>query len=354
MGLKINNLNIGIIGLGIGESHIKGYLSHSNCNVVSLCDFDDDTLNKAKEKYPDYKLTKNADDLLYDPSIDVISIASYDNFHYEQIIKGINNDKHLFVEKPICYFEKEAKEIYDKLKRKPHLKFSSNLILRKYERFEDLKEKINSKELGKLSFISGGYNYGRLNKITNGWRSKMDFYSGVISGGIHIIDLMLWLTKDTVTEVFSYGNNIQSKGTDYKFNDMIVTTMKFSSGMVGSLTVNLGCVHPHFHSFEVYGTKASFINDFNYAKFYNERDNKNINENRLKSPEISVYNGLTKLNTSYSVSNKGLHLNNFINSILSGEAPSVTSQQIFDALSICFAIEKSINQSKSVKVNYLN
>ena len=292
--------------------------------------------------------------MLCDPSIDVISIASYDNFHYDQIILGIENDKHLFVEKPICYFEEEAKHIYKMLKAKPKLKFSSNLILRKYERFIDLRQKIRSDELGELSFISGAYNYGRLKKITEGWRSKMNFYSGVISGGIHIIDLMLWLTNQKITEVFSYGNNIQSKNSDFKYDDMIVATMKFSSGMVGSLNVNLGCVHPHFHSLELYGTHASFINDFNYAKFYNSRDSKNINDNMLLNPNVADYNGLTKLNTSYSVPNKGIHLNDFINSILSGESPAVSSQEIFDALSICFAIEKSINQSKAVRVNYLN
>tara|TARA_B100000287_G_scaffold401747_1_gene422082 strand:- start:79 stop:1140 length:1062 start_codon:yes stop_codon:yes gene_type:complete len=347
-------LKVGIIGLGIGESHIDGYLSHPACEIKYLCDFDDLTLRKAKEKYPNYKLTKNADDILNNSSLDVISIASYDNFHYEQIIKGISNDKHLFVEKPICYHENEAKKIYEILKSKPHLKFSSNLILRKYERFIDLKKRINANDLGNLSFISGGYNYGRLKKITAGWRSKMDFYSGVVSGGIHIIDLMLWLTNDRVTEVFAYGNNIQSQNTDFKFNDMIVAVIKFSSGMIGNLTVNLGCVHPHFHPFEVYGTKASFINDFNYAKFYNDRDNKNINENRLKNPEIPEYNGLAKLSTNYSVENKGMHLNQFINSILSGEEPAVNLNEIFDALSISFAIEKSINQSTAVQVNYFS
>ena len=176
----------------------------------------------------------------------------------------------------------------------------------------------------------------------------------MVSGGIHILDLMLWLTNDRVTEVFAYGNNIQSQNTDFKFNDMIVAAIKFSSGRIGNLTLNLGCVQPHFHPFEVYGTKATFINDFNYAKFYNDRDNKNINENRLKSPEIPEYNGLTKLSTNYSVASKGMHLNQFINSILSGEEPSVTSNEIFDALSICFAIEKSINQLKAVQVNYFN
>tara|TARA_B100001250_G_C19817496_1_gene799574 strand:- start:8932 stop:9654 length:723 start_codon:yes stop_codon:yes gene_type:complete len=239
------------------------------------------------------------------------------------------------------------------LKAKPNLKFSSNLILRKYERFIDLRQKIKSNELGELSFISGGYNYGRLKKITEGWRSKMDFYSGVISGGIHIIDLMLWLTNDKVIEVFSYGNNIQSNGSDFKFNDMIATTMKFSSGMVGSLSINLGCVHPHFHPLELYGTKATFINEVDYAKFYSTRDKKNLNENRLINPTIPKYDGLSKLYTNYNVSSKGEHLFQFVDSIINDDTPNISSQEIFNSLSVCFAIEKSINKSKAIKVKYL-
>ena len=158
----MSKLKIGIIGLGVGEAHIQGYMSHPNCEVKSLCDFDETTLEIAKKKYPDYTILKDANEILSDPEIDVVSIASYDNYHYEQIIKGLANNKNLFVEKPICYFENQAKHIYEVLKKKPELKLSSNLILRRYERFSDLRDRIQSNEFGELSYIMGGYNYGRL------------------------------------------------------------------------------------------------------------------------------------------------------------------------------------------------
>ena len=93
-------LNVGIIRLGVGEQHIAGYHNHPNCKVVVLCDFSEEKYKMAKEKYPGMKVVRDADELLKDPYIDVVSIASYDPYHYEQIIRAIENDKHVFVEKP--------------------------------------------------------------------------------------------------------------------------------------------------------------------------------------------------------------------------------------------------------------
>lgn len=94
-------LKAGIIGLGVGEKHIEGYLRHPDCKVVALCDFSDEKLAMARKKYPDMKITNVADEILNDAEIDVVSIASYDNYHYEQIVRAIANNKH-FLWKNLC------------------------------------------------------------------------------------------------------------------------------------------------------------------------------------------------------------------------------------------------------------
>ena len=84
-------LKAGIIGLGVGEKHIEGYQSHPDCEVVALCDFSEVRLNECKEKYPDLKITRNAEEILQNPEIDVVSIASFDNYHYEQVMKALKH-----------------------------------------------------------------------------------------------------------------------------------------------------------------------------------------------------------------------------------------------------------------------
>ena len=332
-------LKVGIIGLGVGESHIKGYGSHPNCEVVALCDFSDEKRALAKTKYSNLRFAKDASEILLNPDIDVVSIASYDNYHYKHIIEAIAHNKHVFVEKPLCLYEREAIKIKSILKSKPKLKISSNLILRKCPRFRFLKDKIKSGAMGKIFHIEGDYNYGRFHKITDGWRGRIDFYSVVYGGAVHMIDLLLWLTEGRVTEVAAYGNNIASRGTQFRYHDTATSILKFENGMTGKVSVHYGCVRPHFHHVAVYGTKATFVNTERHGLWYKSQD-----------PSVEPI----QITESYPGVHKGDLIFSFVDSILNGVKAEVSKDDIFETMSVCFAMEKAV-QSKSgrVKVKYL-
>jgi len=334
----MKQLKAGVIGLGVGEKHIEGYQSHPDCEVVALCDFSDEKLSMARTKYPGVKLTNQADELLRNPEIDIVSIATYDNYHYEQIVQAISNDKHIFVEKPLCLYEGEAAHIRRLLQEKPGLKMSSNLILRMSPRFRLLKQMIMDGDMGQLFYVEGDYNYGRLHKITDGWRGKIDFYSVVYGGGVHIIDLLLWLTGDKVVEVAAYGNNLASRDTSFRYNDMVVSILKFQSGMIGKVAANFGCMSPHFHALSVYGTKATFVNGLKYGTLFESRD-----------PTQSG----RKITAVGHAKHEGDVVYSFVDSILNRSQAQVTLEDIFKTMSVCFAIEEATHQSGSVVVRYI-
>ncbi|MDO8748063.1 MAG: Gfo/Idh/MocA family oxidoreductase [Candidatus Omnitrophota bacterium] len=333
----MKQLKAGIIGLGVGEQHMAGYQSHPGCQVIALCDLSEEKLKEARKKYPRIRLTDNPDDILNDPEINVVSVASYDNYHYPQIIQAIKNNKHVFVEKPLCLYEEEARHIYSLLRSRVDLKLSSNLILRKCPRFIYLKKLIENGKLGGIFYVEGDYNYGRLNKITHGWRGKLDFYSVVYGGGIHIIDLLLWLTGQKIIEVTAYGNNISSSGF-FKYNDMVVSILRFENGIVGKLAVNMGCVSPHFHSLSVYGTKGTFVNGLECGLYFESRD-------ADRQPE--------KIYEDYPGVHKGALIYDFIDGIINKSTGAIPYQEVFDAMSVCFAIEKAAGEKNKVKVEYI-
>ncbi|MBF0494503.1 MAG: Gfo/Idh/MocA family oxidoreductase [Candidatus Omnitrophica bacterium] len=334
----MNKLRVGIIGLGVGEQHLEACMAHPNATVVAVCDLSPEKISSIRGKYPSLKIVGTVDMILEDAGIDAVCIASYDNYHYEQIMKALDNGKHVFVEKPLCLYKEEAVKIKRSLKEKPELRISSNLILRKCPRFQLLKNKIENGELGKIYLVEGDYNYGRLHKITEGWRGKIDFYSVVYGGAVHIIDLILWLTGETVTEVSAYGNNISSKGTIYKYNDVAVSILKFSNGSIGKVGSNYSCVYPHFHRLSVYGTKVTFENDLSEGRLFTSRDPK-VQFRSIDAPYPGVH--------------KGELLKDFIEAILTGEKAAVGEDDVFKTMSVCFAIEESMNTSKAVKVEYI-
>lgn len=334
----MNQLRVGIIGLGVGRKHLDIYRNHPGCRVTAVCDYSDEKLSAVKDQYPSVATTKTAAHILESPDIDVVSIASYDNDHYPQICSALNHHKHVFVEKPVCLYEQEAFSIRALLKKHSHLKLSTNLVLRHSPRFQHLKSLIDSGEMGELFHVEGDYNYGRLQKITEGWRGDLDFYSVMYGGGIHMVDLLLWLTGDVVTDVCAFGNNIASRETKFRYNDMAVGILKFKSGLVGKVSANFGCVMPHFHQLAVYGTKATFINGYQNAYLYQSR-------NPQAQPKL--------LDTAYPGTHQGELISNFIDAVMTDTMPEISPDEIFKTMSVCFAIETSMTRSSATPVNYL-
>lgn len=335
-------LKVGVIGLGVGESHLDAFIAHSACEVKWICDFEETKLAKLKSKYPQIaKCTKDANQVLTDPEVNVVAIASYDDQHFGQMVTAIKNNKHLFVEKPLCLYFEEATQIKQLLQERSDLRLSSNLILRKSPRFLDLRDRVNSGSMGQIYFIEGDYNYGRLHKILNGWRGKIDGYSPIFGGGVHIIDLFLWITGKKVVEVSAIGSKLRTHNTGYRYFDTVVSTLKFEDGSLGRMSVNLGSIYPHFHRFSVYGSKATFENGLENALWFTP----SLEEGKEAAPE--------KLSTAYPGVKKGDFVSNFVDTILGKAQPEITTQEVFDSMSVCFAIEKASRQTGPVAVTYI-
>lgn len=334
----MTKLRAAIIGLGVGETHIAGYRRHPECRVVSLCDFDEAKQAYLKDKYPECSVVGSADAVLADPEIDIVSIASYDNYHHEQVCKAISNGKHVFVEKPLCLSAAEAANIRALLREKPQIKLSSNLILRMSPRFRLLKQMISEGKLGQVYRVEGAYNYGRLHKLTDGWRGKIDFYSVVYGGAVHLVDLLMWLVQDKVTEVAAYGTNVATRESGFEYDDMVVAILRFRNGIVGKVATDFGCVFPHFHELAIYGTEATFVNGRKEAFLYESRG-ASSNPKRIRA--------------AYPGSQKGDLIKSFIDSILDGKRPEVTTEEVFETMSVCLAIEKAARTREGVKVTYV-
>jgi len=334
-------LRAGVIGLGVGEQHVVGYNSHPDCETVAVCDFSEEKLQSFKNKNPKIKTTQSSEEILKDPNIDVVSIASYDNFHFEQIMLALQNNKSVFVEKPMVLFREEAIKVREVLSEKSHLRLSSNLILRKYPRFVAIKDLIATGQLGKIYYMEGDYLYGRLHKLTEGWRGDIPFYSVVSGGAIHLVDLLLWLTGDSPVEVSAFGNSICTQGSKFQHPDFVGALIKFKSGAMAKVTANFGCVFPHFHGVSIFGNKGTFKNGFKKGYVYTRRGEAGSVPRRA-------------IETPYPGAKKGDHLRAFINS-LAGKASAdlVTTDEVFGAMSVCFAIEKAMKENAIVKVGYI-
>jgi predicted dehydrogenase len=334
-----DKLNVGVIGLGVGAKHAHALYFNKKVNLVTLCDLDNKKINLYKKIYKNCKFTNNSDDIFKDPNIDIVSIASYDNFHAKHILQAIKYNKHFFVEKPFCLNINELKKICSSLKKNKKITFSSNLVLRNNPSFIDLKKKIKTKVTGDIYYCEGDYNYGRINKILYDWRGQIPFYSVVLGGAIHLIDLIIWLSNKKVRSVIAEGNKISTKNTKFKNYDLVSTLLKFEDGMISKVTSNFASVTPHHHILSVYGTRSTFFYNNKEIKSYKSRDDLILKNKKSK----------------FSNKQKSEILNSFINSVYYQKNLKIVHEnEIINLMSVCFAIEKSLKTKKWEKVKYIN
>lgn len=325
----MSRLRAGIIGLGVGEQHIAGYESHPECEVVAICDLDTEKLAAVGARHPGLRRTTDPAELLADPGIDVVSVASYDDAHFEQIRAALEHGKHVFAEKPLVLDEQEARFLRTMLRERPQLSLSSNVPLRMSPRFEQIRGQIRAGDFGEVFHIEGDYDYGRRQKLVDGWRGDLPYYSVVLGGAIHVIDLLLWMTGLRATEVTSaLSSQIATRGTKFAHPDFVMATLQLEGGATMKVTANLGCVSPHFHGVRIYGTEATFHNGLPDGVIYTP----------APPPEGAE---LTPVTAAYPGVHKGDLIHSFIESIVSGTPARVTSDDVFNTLAVCFAIERA-------------
>lgn len=278
-------LNCAVIGLGVGEQHAQALLTFPKTRLSAVCDLDDAKITEFINKHAlDGVLTKSFPEILIDDNIDLVSIASFDNDHFDQVIACLEHGKHVFVEKPLCQTREQLEKIYTTWK-KAGLALSSNLILRKSPLFIWLEDLISSGKLGEIYALDMDYLYGRIHKITGGWRSTVNDYSVMAGGGIHMIDLMMRFMQKKPTCVQSCTNKIVTKGTSFRYHDFHATTFHFAGDAIGRITANFGCMHRHQHVIRIFGTKATFIYDDMGARIHWNRDESSEAESITLSPK---------------------------------------------------------------------
>src|SRR4051794_1575107 len=105
---------IGLVGLGYwGPNLLRALMEHDDGAVVSICDLDTTRLGRFAPRYPQARATTSVDDLLDDPALDAIVIATPVHTHHAIAAKSLLAGKHTLVEKPLARSTAEADELIE-------------------------------------------------------------------------------------------------------------------------------------------------------------------------------------------------------------------------------------------------
>jgi predicted dehydrogenase len=329
-------LRVGVIGLGVGAQHALAYRSHPECEVVALCDRSRARREEVGAAHPGVRLHEDPRAVLEDAAVDLVSIASHDQDHFAQVVAALDAGKHVFVEKPLCRTADELRVVKARWSA-GRVALASNLVLRAAPLYRWLRDAIAGGRLGDLYALDGDYLYGRLHKITEGWRKDVDDYSVMQGGGIHLVDLMLWLTGERPRAVTAAGSRRATAGTGFRYDDFRAATFLFESGLVGRITANFACVHPHQHVLRVFGTQATVLYDDQGARL-------------IEGREVGDTRGLS---AAPLPAGKGELIPAFVDGILEGRDRRAETQHELDVISACLAADAAAARGVSMEIEYV-
>jgi hypothetical protein len=106
-----NEVNLGFIGCGgRGNILMTAFSKVPGVTIGGLCDPDKDRLEKAKERFPKAQTWADLRDLLDDPSIDAVVIATCNHWHCLAAIWAMEAGKDVYVEKPLSHSQWEGEQ----------------------------------------------------------------------------------------------------------------------------------------------------------------------------------------------------------------------------------------------------
>ena len=107
-------IGIGVIGYGYwGPNIVRNFSEVPGARVVALCALRPDRLALAEQRFPQLATTRDYRDLLVNPQVDAVAIATPVSTHFEFGVAALRAGKHVLVEKPIAASSEEAMRLID-------------------------------------------------------------------------------------------------------------------------------------------------------------------------------------------------------------------------------------------------
>jgi len=249
----------GVIGAGgiADRRTIPGLLLAENAELVAVMDVCMEATKALADKYGIQKAYDCVDELLKNPEIDAVYIASPVIAHYEQAKKAAMAGKHILIEKPLALTIAEGEELINLCKKQKVL-FATGLMMRFHAYHEKAKELVAEDVLGTVVSARAQLTCWYPD-MPGAWRQSMAQSGGgsLMDMGVHCIDLLQYIIGDKVAAVSAL---IGTKVFEYEVEDSATVLMKFAGGAYATVDSNFNIPDNAAECrLEIYGTKGSIL-----------------------------------------------------------------------------------------------
>src|ERR1039458_1604224 len=223
-------VRVGVVGLGYwGPNLARNLDAIAGCELCFLCDTSAEAREKLVRSFPGARATGELQELLEDPELDAVVLATPVPTHAELAIRVLEAGKHCFVEKPLATTAAEAEQAVAAAESAERILMVGHL-LEYHPAVNRLKELIDGDELGNLYYLYGNrLNLGKLRADEN----------ALWSLGAPDVSVVLHLIGEEPVECLADGASYVREGVQ----DVVFCYLRFPSGIVAHL--HLSWLDPH-------------------------------------------------------------------------------------------------------------
>jgi predicted dehydrogenase len=266
-------LNVGVLGCGpIAQAgHFESCTKASNARLYAICDVADDLRARMAATHAPEKAYASYDEMLADPALDAVIIATSDAFHVPASIKALEAGKHVLCEKPLGIGLEEVLDLEAAVHRSGK-RFQVGHMKRYDAGLQEAKRFI-AEEMGELVALKAWYcdsthRYAMTDavqplmvKSKNALKPKEDpkadltrYY--MLAHGCHLVDTARYFAGEMTAVTARLSRD---KGMHCWFVDV-----EFASVTLGHLDLTVAVRMDWHEGFQIYGQNGSVV-----AKTYN-------------------------------------------------------------------------------------
>ena len=322
-------VKLGIIGLGtLGTTHAENIIYNApNAELIAVCSRRQEVLDEFNAKHNIKYSYNNFDEMLKNDELDAVLIVTSVNSHFPLVMKAIDADLHVFVEKPLALTTEEAISAQEASERNPGKILMTGYMRRFDPSYAEAKQKIDAGLIGK-PIMFRGYSLDHDSGVESAperGENNGTWYSEMI---VHDIDLARWLLGTEAEDIRTIGGCYKHKEFE-KYNDIdnACTLMKFKNNLMAMFYTGRTAPHGSHIETEIVGTEGILR-----ISPVPRKDRINIyNKDGVLSECMDDY--ISRFGEAFKI-----EIQEFINCIEEGRKPEMTA---YDSRMVCETANKA-------------
>lgn len=250
-------LNVAIYGMGNWGTRLIDSVQNKSEKIHFACGITrDPAAHQATAQKYGMALSSSYADVLRDPKIDAVLIATPHSMHCQHIVEAAKAGKHVFAEKPITLTRATAQQAVDATKA-AGVTLGLGFNRRYAPSFVEMKRRVLAGKIGELLHIEGHHSGPTGFRLKPGyWRSSRaeSPAGGMTPRGIHTVDAMINL-GGLISEVYAHSER-RVLQPPIDMDDTTSMLFRFKSGITGYFAVLF--VTAELYRVHAFGTKGWF------------------------------------------------------------------------------------------------